>query len=53
MSRKHMVGSIDRRGQQNAVFAMLMDLAKRFEPQWSQFFDDIDGYAVLMSRSDA
>ena len=36
MSRKHMVGSvdiynIDRRGQQNAVFATLMDLTKRFE----------------------
>ena len=26
MGRKHMVGSIDRRGQQNAVFATLMDL---------------------------
>ena len=48
MSRKHMVGSVHRRGQQNAVFAMLVDLAKRF-----QFFDDIDGYTVLTSRSDA
>ena len=31
MSRKHMVGSVNRRGQQNAVFATLVDLAKRFE----------------------
>ena len=31
MSRKHMVGSVHRRGQQNAVFATLVDLAKRFE----------------------
>ena len=31
MSRKHMVGSVHRRGQQNAVFAMLVDLAKQFE----------------------
>ena len=28
-----MVGSIDRRGQQNAVFATLMDLSNRFEGQ--------------------
>ena len=53
MSRKHMVGSVDRRGQQNAVFATFMDLIKRFEAQWSQFFDNIDGYAVLTSRSDS
>ena len=53
MSRKHMVGSVDRRGQQNEVFATLMDLAKRFEAQRSQFLDDIDGCAVLTSRSDA
>ena len=31
MSRKYMVGSVYRRGQQNAVFATLIDLAKRFE----------------------
>ena len=31
MSRKHMVGSVHRRGQQNVVFAMLVDLAKRSE----------------------
>ena len=37
MGRKHMVGSIDRRGQQNAVYATLMDLANRFEAQLSQF----------------
>ena len=53
MSRKHMVGSVDRRGQQNEVFATLMDLAKRFEAQRSQFLDDIDGCAVFTSRSDA
>ena len=53
MGRKHMVGSVDRCGQQNGVFATLMDLAKRFEAQRSQFFDDVDGYAVLASRSDA
>ena len=29
--RKHMVDSVDRRGQQNALFVTLMDLAKRFE----------------------
>ena len=29
MSTKHMVGGVDRRGQQNAVFATLMDLVKR------------------------
>ena len=53
MSRKHMVGSVDRHGQQNEVFATLTGLAKWFEAQWSQFFNDINGYAVLMSRSDA
>ena len=52
MSRKHMVGSVDRRGQQTEVFVTLMGLAKRFEAQWSQFFDDINEYAVLTSRSD-
>ena len=34
MSRKHnniMVGGVDRRSQQNVVFATLMDLAKLFE----------------------
>ena len=32
MSRKHnMVGSIDRRGQENEIFAMLMGLTKRFK----------------------
>ena len=29
MSTKHMVGGVDRRGQQNAVFATFMDLVKR------------------------
>ena len=33
MSRKHVVGSVDRRGQQNEVFATFMGLAKRFEAQ--------------------
>ena len=31
MSRQHMMGSVDRRGQQNAVFATLMGIAKQFE----------------------
>ena len=31
VSREHMVGSVDRHGQQNAIFAMLVDLAKQFE----------------------
>ena len=31
MSTKHIVGGVDRRGQQNAVFATFMDLVKRFE----------------------
>ena len=31
MSREHIVGSVHRRGQQNAVFAMLVGLAKQFE----------------------
>ena len=31
MSREHMVGRVHRRGQQNAVFATLVGLAKRFE----------------------
>ena len=41
MCRKHIVGSVHRRGQQNKVFAMLVGLAKQFEAYWSQFFDDI------------
>ena len=31
MSRKHKVGSVHRRGQQKAVFATIVDLAKGFE----------------------
>ena len=31
ISREHMVGSVHRRGQQNAVFATLVGLAKQFE----------------------
>ena len=31
MSREHIVGSVHRCDQQNAVFAMLVGLAKRFE----------------------
>ena len=31
MSREHIVGSVHRRGQQNAVFATPVGLAKRFE----------------------
>ena len=31
MSREHIVGSVHRCGQQTAVFAMLVGLAKRFE----------------------
>ena len=31
MSREHMVGSVHRRGQQNAVFATLVGLTKQFE----------------------
>ena len=31
MSREHIVGSVHRRGQQNAVFATLVGLTKRFE----------------------
>ena len=31
MSREHIVGSVHRRGQQNAVFATLVGLAKQFE----------------------
>ena len=41
------VGRVNRRGQQNEVFATLMDLTKQFEA-----FDDIYGYAILTSRSD-
>jgi hypothetical protein len=33
---------------ENAAFAMLVGLAKRFG---SQFFDDFDGLVALMSRS--
>ena len=31
MSREHIVGSVRRRGQQNAAFATLVGLAKQFE----------------------
>ena len=31
--QKHVVGGVDRHGQQNAVFATLMDLVKQFEAQ--------------------
>ena len=31
ISRKHKVGSVHRRGQQKAVFATIVDLAKGFE----------------------
>ena len=31
MSREHTVGSVHRRGQQNAAFATLVGLTKRFE----------------------
>ena len=51
MSRKHMVGSVDRRGQQNAVFATLMDLAKRFEACMMK--PVFRRYAVLTCHSDA
>ena len=50
MSREHIVGCVHRHGQQNAVFAMLMGLAKQLG---SQIFGDIDVYVVFTSRSDA
>ena len=50
---EHIVGSVHKRGQQNAAFAMLVGLAQRFEAHWSQFFGDIDGYVAFTSRSDA
>ena len=48
MSRKHIVGSVHRRGQQNEVFATLVGLTKRFEAYSSQFFDNIDRYVVYL-----
>jgi hypothetical protein len=34
--------AVDRRGEQNTVFATLVSFTKRFEAQWSWFFDDFD-----------
>ena len=44
MSKKHAVGSVDRCGQQNAVFATLMDLAndsKHNETSFSMISTDM------------
>ena len=54
MSTKHMVGIVDRCGQQNTGFAIFIDLIKiMIQSIIKPVFDDIDGYAVLMSCSDA
>ena len=44
-------GAVDRCGQQDTVFAMLVGLIKPFEVR--KFFDDLDGFVVLTSCSDA
>ena len=53
MSREHIVGSVHRCGQLNAVFATLVGLAKRFEAYLSQLFGDVYGYVAFTNRSDA
>ena len=37
----------------NAVFMTLVSPTKRFEAQWSKFFEGFDGFVVITSRSDA
>ena len=41
MSREHIVGSVHRRGQQNAAFATLVGLTKRFEAYYETSFSAI------------
>ena len=46
-------GAVDRCGQQNAVFVTLVGPIKRFEAQWSKFFEGFNRFVVIMSRSDS
>ena len=53
MSRKHMGVQLIGVANKNAVFATLLGPTKRFEAQWSKFFEGFDGFVVIASRSEA
>ena len=47
MSKKHTGVQLIGVANKNAVFAMLVGPTKRFETQWSKFFEDFDGFVMI------